>query len=174
MDLQKVILKEHSRAQATKIADYVGDNTALFKELVEVYLNGPYKITQRAAWPLSLCVENYPKLIKPHLGRILAFLDKPGIHNAVKRNTLRLLQFVTIPKQYHGRVADICFNYLQDKKEPVAVKVFSMTVLSNIIINEPDLRRELRIILEDQLPYASPGYLSRARKILADMDADQI
>ena len=52
MDLKKAILKEHSRAQAAKIADYVGNNEARFKELVHVYLAGPYRITQRAAWPL--------------------------------------------------------------------------------------------------------------------------
>jgi hypothetical protein len=60
MDLRKAILKGHTRDQATKIADYVGNNEALFKELVDVYLAGPYRITHRAAWPLSICVECYP------------------------------------------------------------------------------------------------------------------
>lgn len=166
MDLRREILKEHSRAKATKIADYVGNNEALFKELVEVYLTGPYRITQRAAWPLGICVEHYPDLIKPHFKRILDYLDTPGNHDAVKRNTIRLLQFVDIPKGYHGRIVELCFNSLQHKKEPVAIKVFSMTVLSRIIRHQPTLKSELRIILEDQLPYATPAFISRARKVL--------
>jgi len=170
MDLKRAILQRHSKAKATEIADYVGNNGPRFKELVEVYLAGPYRITQRAAWPLSICVERYPDLINPHLKRILDYLGTPGIHDAVKRNIIRLLQFVKIPKQYHGWVADICFNYLQ-QKEPVAIKVFSMTVLGYIIMNEPDLKRELRIIIQDQLPFASSAFISRAKKVLKEIDS---
>lgn len=170
MDLKKAILKDHSRAQATKIADYVGNNEALFKELVDIYLAGPYRITQRAVWPLSICIEHYPSLINPHLRRTLDFLDTPGIHNAVKRNTIRLLQFVKIPRGYYGRVIEKCFHYLLDKKEAVAVKVFSMTVLSQIARNEPDLKRELKLIIEDHLPFATPGFTSRAKKVLKEID----
>lgn len=166
MDLTKALLKEHSKAQMTKIVDYVGQNKARFKVLVEVYLSGPYRVTQRAAWPLSYCVERYPGLVKPHLKRLLDFLDKPGIHDAVKRNTLRLLQYIELPKRLHGRVADLCFQYLQSKREPIAVKAFSLTVLQRIVEVEPELGTELKIIIEDQLPYASPAFRSRAMKVL--------
>lgn len=169
MDLAKEILKEHTRRQAIKIADYVGDNNIRFKALVDTYLKGPYRITQRGAWPLSLCIERHPDLIKPHLKKLLRFLHQPGIHDAVKRNTMRLLQFIEIPGSLHGEVASLCFQYLEQKNEPVAVKAFSMTVLSSIIKNEPDLKKELKIILEDQLPYASPGFTVRAKKVLKEI-----
>lgn len=166
MDLTKALLKEHSKAQMTKIVDYVGQNKARFKVLVEVYLAGPYRVTQRAAWPLSYCVEHHPELVKPHLKPLLDFLNKPGIHDAVKRNTLRLLQYSELPKRLHGRVADLCFQYLQSKREPIAVKAFSLTVLQRIVEVQPELGSELKIIIEDQLPYASPAFRSRAMKVL--------
>lgn len=166
MDLTKALLKEHSKAQMTKIVDYVGQNKARFKVLVEVYLAGPYRVTQRAAWPLSYCVERHPSLVIPHLKRLLEFLNKPGIHDAVKRNTLRLLQYCELPKRLHGRVADLCFQYLQSKREPIAVKAFSLTVLQRIVEVQPELGTELKIIIEDQLPYASPAFRSRAMKVL--------
>ena len=81
MDLQKEILKEHSKAQAHKLAGYVGNNPSRFKFLVEVYLAGPYRVTQRAAWPLSICAERHPDLIIPHLKKLLNFLSKPCIHD---------------------------------------------------------------------------------------------
>src|SRR5687768_16824430 len=118
MDLKKEILKEHTKKQTTKIVDYVGDNHVRFKELIQVFLAGPYRVTQRAAWPLSYCVENHPALIQPYLRTLLDHLKKPGLHDAVKRNTIRLLQFINIPKRLHGKTADICFAYLQNKKEP--------------------------------------------------------
>ncbi len=171
MDLKKEILKEHSKAQAHKLTDYVGNSRTRFKALVEVYLGGPYRVTQRAAWPLSICAERSPNLILPHLKKLLDFLSKPDIHDSVKRNTIRLLQFIDIPKRNYGQVTELCFKYLQSKNEPIAVKVFSMTVLSKIIKDEPDLRNELKMIIEDQMPYASAGFVSRGKKILRDIAA---
>ncbi|HEY0655685.1 MAG TPA: hypothetical protein VGD65_21270 [Chryseosolibacter sp.] len=170
MDLQKEILKEHSKAQTQKIVKFIGSSPARFKELVTVFLAGPYRVTQRAAWPLAICVEHYPSLVKPHLSALLKHLDKPGIHDAVKRNTVRLLQHIEIPKRLHGKVADLCFRYLTDNKENIAVRVFSMTVLGRVAKDNPELQRELRLIIEDHLPFASPGYLSRARKVLKNLD----
>jgi hypothetical protein len=111
-------------------------------------------------------VERHPELIYPHLKKILQYVVTPGVHDAVRRNTVRLLQYIDLPPEFHGQVAEICFGFLQQKNIPVAVKVFSMTVLSRICSTEPDLQRELRIIIEDQLPYASAGFISRAKKIL--------
>jgi hypothetical protein len=169
MDLRKEISQEHSKAQAHKIADYVGSNAKRFEALIEVYLAGPYRVTQRAAWPLSLCVESHPSLIGPHLKKVLDYLKKPGIHDAVKRNTMRLLQFVTIPRRNHDQVVNLCFDYLLRKQEPVAVKAFAMTVLSKIVEDKPELQRELKIILEDQLPFASPAFRVRAVKIIREL-----
>ena len=170
MDFRDCLQKEHSKDLTTKIADYVGLNMARFKRLVEVYLTGPYRLTQRAAWPLSLCVERHPGLIKPHLGAILKFVGRPGVHNAVKRNTVRLLQFIDIPRRYQGTVADLCFAYLSDRKETIAVRVFSMTVLSKLASQEADLRRELKLLIEDELPYASPAFRSRASRTLQELN----
>jgi len=169
MDFRDSLQKEHSKNQTTKIADYVGFNKPRFKQLVEVYLAGPYRITQRAAWPLSLCVERHPELISPHLGRILKHAGRPDVHNAVKRNTVRLLQFIEIPARYLGPVAELCFRYLSDRKETIAVRVFSMTVLSNLVSREPGLREELKLIIEDELPYASPAFRSRGARTLNEL-----
>jgi hypothetical protein len=166
MDFRDALQKEHSKAQTIKIADYVGVNKPRFKKLIEVYLAGPYRITQRAAWPLSMCVERHPSLIRPHLSRILRYASRPDIHVAVKRNTVRLLQFVEIPTRLSGAVAHLCFGFLQDRKEAIAVRVFSMTVLAQLSRKEPDLKNELKLIIESELPYASAGFRSRAAKTL--------
>jgi hypothetical protein len=111
-------------------------------------------------------VEEHPELITPHLKKILDFVVKLDVHAAVKRNTMRLLQFIDIPKNIHGRVAEIGFNFLNDKKEGIALQVFAMIVLGKIVQHEPELANELRIIIEDRLPYATAGFRSRARKVL--------
>ena len=170
MDIHTALVKEHSKAQTIKITTYIGDDPDRFKKLVETFLAGPYRVTQRAAWPISVIAEKQPQLIIPHLKKILNFARKPGVHDSVKRNAVRLLQFIEMPKKLHGNIADLCFEFLQDKKEPIAVKCFSMTALATIALSNPELKNELRIILEDQLPYASPGFTVRAKRILKQLD----
>ena len=165
MNIKKVILKEHSKRQTAKVVSYIGKSPTRFKALVTLFLEGPYRLTQRAAWPLSYCVEAHPELIKPHLKAILKMLDRKDTHDAAKRNIMRLLQYIEFPKKLYASVINHGFA-LMDPKEPTAVRVFAMTVLANIARREPDLKKELRIVIEDQLPYASAGYLARARKVL--------
>lgn len=170
MDLQKEILKEHSKTQTLKIVRYVGNDPVRFSELVTLFLTGSSRVTQRSAWPLSICVEHHPELVKPHVKKLIKNLKKPVLHNAVKRNTMRLLQFIEIPKSLYGEIANICFDYLHDNKEAIAVRAFSMTVLANIAKTNSDLKRELILILEDILPYGSAGLISRARNTIKQLN----
>jgi len=172
MDIQKELLKRHSKQQTNKIVRYIGDNPTRFKMLIHTLLTGSKLIAQRAAWSVSNCVEGHPELIKPHLNKVLKMLDRQDIHDAVKRNIVRLLQYIKIPKRFYGKVVDKCYS-LMDPKEPIAVRVFAITVLANIAKEEPDLKKELQIVIEDQLPYASAGFLARARKVLREMELVQ-
>ena len=168
MEIEKVLAAEHSKRQCQKVVNYVADDTDRFKKLIQVFLKGPYRITQRAAWPLSVCVEAYPHLAIPHLPVLIKSPLRPGVHDSVKRNVMRLLQFVEIPKRWHGRVLELAFNFLNDRREPVAIRVFSMTVIHNIIRQYPypELSRELEMILTEELPHTTAAFRSRGMKIL--------
>ena len=169
MNLAERILQEHSKKQKNRIVSYVGHDPKRFSELVDVFLQGPYSITQRAAWPLSFCIEQYPDLLKPHFKKILGKLGEKNIHNSVKRNTLRMLQFVRVPKVYQGITVDLCLPFLADAKEPVAIRVFAMTVMANIAKEVPELKNELIPLIEDHIPYASAGFISRSGKVLKQL-----
>jgi hypothetical protein len=45
-----------------------------------------------------------------------------------------------------------------------------MTVLLNIVKYVPELKEELKIIIEDQMPYASAGFQSRGKKTLKALE----
>ena len=107
MDIRAALLEVHSRAQAVKIADYVGDDPARFEELVKLLLVPVYRVSQRAAWPLSYCVERHPQLVKPHFNVLIKQLERDDAHVAVRRNVARLLQFVKSPARYEGRVLGV-------------------------------------------------------------------
>ena len=128
MDLREEILKEHSKKQCARIVSWVGDAQSRFDDLFNLFLNDEYRVVQRAAWAVSNCVMDHPKLIRKHWTNLIKNLGKPKLHGSVKRNSIRLLQDIDIPKRFQGDIMNICFRYLESPTEEVAVKVFSLTV----------------------------------------------
>jgi hypothetical protein len=166
MDLLKAIEKEHSKSQCEKIVQYVGGDKDRFAQLMQLFLKGEYRVTQRAGWPLSICVENHPELITPWFKQILPLLKKPDAHIAVVRNVVRMLQYVTIPKRFHGQVMNECFEFVADNNTAPAIKAFSLTILENLSAEYPDIKPELKGIIEERWPYETAAFHSRAKKIL--------
>ena len=137
-----------------------------FRELMTVFLGKEYRPTQRASWAVSCCAENHPELIRPYIARLVGLLELREGHDAVRRNVARLLQFVDIPARHRGRVFAVCYELVDDPKQPIAVRVFALTVAANIACNKDDLMKELRLMTKKYLPQASPGFRSRACKVL--------
>ncbi|MFL6374605.1 MAG: hypothetical protein ACJ73D_08075 [Pyrinomonadaceae bacterium] len=165
MDLRDAIIAEHSKRQTARIVDWVGDDPKRFAELMRLFLGETYRITQRAGWPLSNCVERHPELIKPYFGKLLKQLERDDVHIAVRRNIVRLLQFVEIPKRYEGRVFDACYRLLDDPHQPVAVRVFSMTVAAKIATNSPELMSEIHLVATKYPELMTPGFRARLRHV---------
>ena len=169
MNIKVALLKEHSKKQCNKIVKWVGDDQKRFDELFDLFLNDEYRVVQRAGWPVSYCVEEHPVLIKKHFPRLLKNLGKKGIHDAVKRNTVRLLQYVSIPGKFHGEVMDLCFRYINSPAEPVAVKAFSITVLQNLAKQYPAIINEIKLVIEERWDYETVAFKTRARKLLKEL-----
>jgi hypothetical protein len=166
MDIHRAILEVHSKERAMKITAYIGDDTERFAELVRIFFEGDYRTMQCAAWPINHCVERNPALVYPYLERFVDLLDRKDVHNAVRRNVARMLQFVEIPEDLKGRVYGLCVDRVDDAEEPVAVRVFALTVAAKIAESEPDLMSELGLIVKKHLPHTTAAFHSRARRIL--------
>jgi hypothetical protein len=59
-----------------------------------------------------------------------------------------------------------CFEFLQSAETPIAVKAFSLTILGNLAAEYPEIRGELKLIIEEQWEHATPAIRSRAKRIL--------
>lgn len=167
MNLRDEILKEHSKAQRDKINAWIGTNKKRFKELMQLFLHDEYRVVQRTAWVVGTIGEKHPELIKPYIEAMVNRMHDAGVHVAVKRNVVRALQYITIPESLHGMVMNTCFEFLSDPKETVAVRCFSMTVLATLSKIYPEIKQELKAIIEDQLEHEpTAGFRARAKKIL--------
>jgi len=169
LDIKKALLQEHSKNQALKIASYIGNSQKHFDELMKYFFDDDWRLNQRAAYTMNFTVERNPQLFKKHMKKAVLNLRTPK-HDAVKRNTLRILENHTIPEKLLGTVVDISFEFLASPKEPIAVKYFSMGILFREAKKEPDLFHEIKVLIDDQMPLGSPGFRNRGQKILNYID----
>ena len=168
--LRQEILKEHSKAQCSRIVKWVGYNQQRFDELFKLFLNDEYRVVQRSAWAVSYAVIAHPGFINKHWSAFIKNLKKTDLHNAVKRNSLRFLQDIDIPKKYHGEIMDASFKFLESPTESLAVKVFSLSVLGKLARSYPEIIPELKLLIEDQLPHKNAGFKSRAKRVLKQLE----
>ncbi len=169
--LKERILKEHSKRQTVRIAGWVGSDPERFRELMELFLHDERVVTQRAAWIIGHCAERHPGLIMPWLGEILKKMREPGVHDAVPRNMIRFLAGIDVPGKFLGTVVSLCFEYAASPSRPVAVRVHAMAVLERAARKEPDLREELRAVIQEMLPAGGPALRARARIVLKGLGA---
>lgn len=166
MVLREEILKEHSKAHALSIANYACQSKTNFKELMRCFLDDEYRLAQRAAWGVCFAAKMKPEMIYPHIKDLVSVLHKKNVHDAVIRNSVRVLQEIEIPEQYHGEVMDACFQFLEKPMTPVAIKAFSLTTLFKLSKTYPEIKPELKLIINDRLDYETAAFKSRAKKIL--------
>ena len=166
MDLRAAILKEHSKKQCSLIVKYIGDDKKRFAELMKLFFSGEYRVTQRAGWPMSYCIQNHPSLINPYYKKLLVFLKRKDVHPAVERNIMRLLEDVDIPKRYQGEIMNSCFEYISDPQAAVAVKAFSLGVLKNLIKIYPEILPEIKLIIEERWDTETAAFRSRGKRFL--------
>ena len=165
MNLQAEILKADFKDQAVYVAEEINGDEDKFAELMLLFFGKDSRTCQRAAWIVSHCADRNPWLLTPYVEKLVKNLYTE-VGDATKRNTVRVLQLVDIPEELWGETIEVCFRYLTSN-EAVAIKVFSMTVLYNLSLRVPEITTELKVVLEDLLPYGTAGFKSRAKKILA-------
>ncbi|MGG9971967.1 hypothetical protein ACQ33O_09265 [Ferruginibacter sp. SUN002] len=163
--LREELVKEHSKAQCNKIVAWVGSDQKRFDELFTHFSGKELKLVKMAAWPMSYCVQEHPALIKKHFTDIINILSKEKLIDAVKRNSLRALQCVDIPEKYEGQLMDLCFKYAAAPEEPIAVRVFALNVLSNLVKKYPEILPEIKLLIEENENHQTAAFKSVANKI---------
>jgi hypothetical protein len=161
MNIREVLVAGQSKANTESIVEYIGGDGGRFAELMKIFLEGEYRLTQRAAWPMSVCIERHPELIKPYLAKLTALLPRTDVHNAVRRNIVRLLQYIDIPRSMRAEIFSLCLDRISDPNETIAVRSFSLTVAAKAADGNADLLGELKLVAELALPGTTAAFRSR-------------
>jgi hypothetical protein len=134
----------------------------LEKGLAELALDRDQTVSSRALWVLGYCDEMEPQRIKPFHARLIPNLKHKNLHPGVIRNTLRFFQEHPVPKKYESFMLDLCYAFLKNPSEAIAVRAFSVTVIFNISKPYPELLQELLMVL-NELSVHEDGAAMRAR-----------
>lgn len=164
-------MKENSRAQAVKISEWIGNDKKKFKSFLDIFLHGEYRVAQLSAHTLSFVAEKYPRLVEQNIRPIVKRLYNDNIHTAVKRNVVRILQFLKIPKSIHAEVINLCMAYLADPNETIAVRCFSMNVLASFLKQYPEIKSEFKAVLSSRFNDTKGGLKVRVREVLKEIEA---
>lgn len=165
MDFVAQLQKEHSRANTDLIANSIANKPEALKKIIDIIYTEKPPLPQRASWLLPVVNNKYPELLVPYISKFSKTVVNFKV-DGIKRNILSVLEKHIIPKKEQAKLLDVCFNYLLSPQETVAVKVYAMQIIANICIEHPELKNELKVVINDQLPKNTAAFYSRAYKIL--------
>jgi hypothetical protein len=168
MNIREELLsyKTQSKVMALRVRDYACSSEEHFSELMTCFTSDDFQLAQRAAWSVRWAAEKRPELVKPYVGLLVKQLKRIDVHDAVIRNSLKVLEDVSIPEEFHGELLDACFSLVSDRKTPIAIKVFSMSLIFKLTSLYPEIKNELRLIIQENMELETAAFRSRGRKIL--------
>lgn len=162
------ILTDSSRSLMDYTAAMVGDNAAMFRQLLDLAYQQKAPLCMRAARVADACCERNPELIRPHLANMVRNL--PELKDmAVKRVFMHILirhPWVNDEKAM-CKLMDTLFRWIRDDTQAISVRAYSLVILENLAKIMPDLKREISLVLEEALPYwDSPGLQNMGKKTI--------
>ncbi len=165
MNYKEQLLTEHSRTNTDFIAQAIGNKPAELQKIIDIIYLQPAPLPQRASWLLSVVNSRHPQLLTPHIPLFIRTVHHFHI-DGIRRNIMHVLAQHTIPEQQQATLLDICFHFLLSPTETVAVKVHAMKVIANLSRLHPEIKGELRSVIQQQLPKNTVAFAARARLIL--------
>lgn len=166
MNFHEVLLENHSLGLMKSIKKFVGDDKKRFGDLIKISLSDDKILAPRASWAAMHAGEKKQDLVIPWIGKMIKHLSRSA-HSSVKRNFLRLFQDIVIPEKFRGELIETAYSLVLSAKEPIAVRVFAMTVICNQVEFHPELKNELEMVVKElMIPGAPPAFHARGKKIL--------
>jgi len=165
MDFAGQLENNYSKPTIMEIANYVGEDKKRFARLIDLMSGTDPVLAQRAAWALSHSLDVFPHLADPYVDLMLEMLNM-DVHDGIHRCVLRSFERIDLPERLHGRIIDICFRWLMNRKAATALRIYSMTVIYRLSFIYPEIKPELDLVINEEMENGSAGFINRGRKML--------
>lgn len=173
MYLKNRISEIRSKKDVIILVDEIELNPDLLIELFSLLEQRLIRQSLYSSWVLCHLAESCPELVSPYSQNILSLFENTP-HLGANRNLMRCFMEIDIPENVMSPLLDKCLEFINDSKQPVAVKAFSLQTFARIVLKEPDLANELNLAMTNLYFYKSPAIHGTMKKIRKMMKKNNI
>ncbi len=177
-------IQDAGRENRVKVTKKVLKDQELFQSLIEIAFEKGNDLSVKAIWILELVCEKRLDWLAFNLTYFIENIDTIKEESAV-RSIAKICNLVaqdynskfespiklTITQNHVSQMIETCFEWLLSDYK-VATKAHAMESLYFLGIKTGWIHYELKMIIEKNLPLESPGYATRAKKVLESMSKD--
>jgi len=169
LELEQYIAERWLSGKMKSLADDWCSSENIVSTLFQMNKSEDPKLAWRSAYVIDLIHDVNPTIVEPYLENIANEVVKLN-NQSIKRHYLRILTQHDISDLASGLLVDACFKWLTEEETPIAVKAHCMSILHNLCQTFPEMKPELKMVLENLLPYGSKGEVNRAKRILFELE----
>ncbi|MGE5682948.1 MAG: hypothetical protein ACM34K_18930 [Bacillota bacterium] len=147
---------------------YVNNHPEVFEEAILLAVSNKQPFSWRAAWLLSICMEENDTRFQAYTELIINSLaDKTDGH---QRELLKILLKMELNEDHQGLLFDFCVNLWKDIYKQPSVRSTALKIIVKITREYPDLTKEVLLITKGQyLNTLSPAIKKSVPKILKEL-----
>lgn len=163
-------LVDSSRMVADIVVAYIGGSQDKFDEVITIMQKDEYPNAMRASRVAYLVFEKHQSLIRKHIPALIKMLSSSKVDGTI-RSVLKILAETTIhiSDDNLGELTELAFNFVENPRQPIAIRACGIDVLIKITRYYPEIKPELIAVLEDILPESSVGLKGKCKKVLKKM-----
>ena len=144
------------------IAKQAIEDRAILDELLHFLLKGQKREPYIASWIISHAVEIQSDIMDDTAHEICLTSIRQTNEGGIKRNVIRVWQFALPTNEtLQMEVLETALTLLSDMQQDLAVRVFSITVLEQLLQAFPEIQEEVGFLLEREYAQASPSFKVR-------------
>jgi hypothetical protein len=150
-------------------AGLVAAQPTLIPDLLTLCLETKYPFPQYSSWLLAHVADKYKELLAEFQPQLMDIVFQSPDQSVQRNISGALLNFPRIVYK-EGEWLELLFQFLQDPQFKVALKSYSMQLIVGFLEDYPELKNELKSILESGMEEGSPAYRAGARKVLNHLE----
>ncbi len=169
MDFEAILSTFPGKDAAKLIAKEIAREPKHMPKLWE-FATGEHERAWRATWLMDKVYDEAPELIRPYIPKMIKLIPSLKCESK-QRQFLKLIAAEPLPKNVSGEFINCCFDLLISNSTAVAVRVYAMQILFNFSQQEPDIKNELALVIEEFMSDGTAGFKSRGKRILKKLKA---
>ncbi len=157
-ELQASLLADASGANHQRWATHIVQNDIALMDIISV-IDAPHPIGMRFSWMLGGIVQMDPHRVFPVVAYLFTRRDEIKIHN-FERSLAKMFALAGVPEEIEGEAVEALFQWLMNPQLIVSTRIFAMAAMDKLCSKHPELRNELKVVLE-QIALENSGTLEK-------------